>query len=279
MNVRQDHHSVFGPTVVVEGVDRSQATVSLHGGHLISWVPNDGRERLFLSSRANSIGAIRGGVPVCFPQFAGLGELPKHGYARTARWRHRDGGRFVLDVNPSMWPGWAHACSMLFEVTLGPATLTLSLSIDNVGPTSLSFTGALHTYLYVTDVESVSIDGLGGARIHENEPTVPGAIVFDGEVDLALIDVSRPAIVRVVGEEHFLVTQTGFADTVVWNVGAEKAITMADLGAGEWRNYVCVEAAVVDVPITVEPGSRWVGTQTVIALDGSNSGGRNGSSR
>jgi hypothetical protein len=52
---------------------------------VLSWVTPDGRERLFLSDKAVFDGsvAIRGGIPVCWPQFAGLGELPKHGFVRT----------------------------------------------------------------------------------------------------------------------------------------------------------------------------------------------------
>ena len=54
--------------------------VALQGAHVLSWV-SQGRERLYL--RPNNLwdgkSAIRGGVPVCFPQFNQRGTLPKHG--------------------------------------------------------------------------------------------------------------------------------------------------------------------------------------------------------
>jgi glucose-6-phosphate 1-epimerase len=54
------------------------ALVALHGAHVLSWIPADGRERLFLSERAKCGGgaAVRGGVPVIFPQFAERGPRP-----------------------------------------------------------------------------------------------------------------------------------------------------------------------------------------------------------
>ena len=62
--------------------------IYLHGAHVTSWVPAGGDERLFLSQKSEFRpgAAIRGGVPVIFPQFGGLGTLPKHGFARTLPW-------------------------------------------------------------------------------------------------------------------------------------------------------------------------------------------------
>ena len=61
--------------------------VALHGGHVLSWVAL-GAEQLYLSPRSLLDGraAIRGGVPVCFPQFNERGPLPKHGFARNLPW-------------------------------------------------------------------------------------------------------------------------------------------------------------------------------------------------
>ena len=48
--------------------------VALQGAHVLSWV-SGGRERLFLSPANHWDGrtAIRGGIPVCFPQFNARG--------------------------------------------------------------------------------------------------------------------------------------------------------------------------------------------------------------
>lgn len=63
--------------------------VALHGAQVLSWRPDDGRERLFVSTRAVFDGkaAIRGGMPVIFPQFGERGALQKHGFARNQRWQ------------------------------------------------------------------------------------------------------------------------------------------------------------------------------------------------
>ena len=63
--------------------------VYLHGAHVTSWKPaRDHDERLFLSERSEfrAGAAIRGGIPVIFPQFAAEGPLPRHGFARTSEW-------------------------------------------------------------------------------------------------------------------------------------------------------------------------------------------------
>ena len=80
----------FDPITLVRG----DARVVLHpyGAHVVSWTTADGDERLFLSPRsAYSEGAaIRGGVPVIFPQFNQRGpdfDVPRHGFARNRRWR------------------------------------------------------------------------------------------------------------------------------------------------------------------------------------------------
>jgi len=61
--------------------------VAQHGAHVLSWMAA-GRERLYLSPKSIMDGqaAIRGGIPVCFPQFNMRGELPKHGFARHLPW-------------------------------------------------------------------------------------------------------------------------------------------------------------------------------------------------
>jgi hypothetical protein len=77
------------PVVRLLAPDGASATVALHGGHVLSWVPAGGRECLYLSPRSGYAPgqAIRGGVPVIFPQFSDRGPLKRHGFARVVPWQ------------------------------------------------------------------------------------------------------------------------------------------------------------------------------------------------
>src|SRR5678816_82938 len=74
------------PMVAVTATDGARFEAYLHGAHVTSWrTAGDGDERLFVSSEAHfeDGAAIRGGIPVCFPQFADQGPLPMHGAHQT----------------------------------------------------------------------------------------------------------------------------------------------------------------------------------------------------
>src|SRR5436305_1852990 len=76
------------PKLILVAPDGARAEIYLHGAHVTSWIPAGDGERLFLSASSafRPGAAIRGGVPVVFPQFSDRGPLPKHGFARTSEW-------------------------------------------------------------------------------------------------------------------------------------------------------------------------------------------------
>jgi hypothetical protein len=63
----------------------ASAEVYLHGAHVTAFRTASGRDVMFVSKEAvfKPPKAIRGGVPVCFPQFGALGPLGQHGFARN----------------------------------------------------------------------------------------------------------------------------------------------------------------------------------------------------
>ncbi len=262
----------LGELVGIVGPDGATAAVALRGGHVVSWQTADGRERLFVSERATIAAgaAIRGGIPVCFPQFAGVGPLPKHGFARTSAWRRVGDATVALDVAPDGWPGWPHPCRLTIDIVLAPSTLTTTLRVDNTGREPFAFTGALHTYLACDDVTTVAVSGLDGRPIHRGTQVVGDITFGDGstDVDLAVLGVTGPIRVdglQRTGGPSMVCTHAGFPDAVVWNVGSTLGASMGDLGTDQWRNYVCVEAAVVGQAVLVESGASWVGSQTLAA--------------
>ena len=77
-----------GMPFVSIATDDATATVYLHGAHVSSWTVG-GEEMLFMSKNAiyNGQKALRGGVPICFPQFGDLGPVKaQHGFARNLPW-------------------------------------------------------------------------------------------------------------------------------------------------------------------------------------------------
>ena len=83
------------PRCVIEAPDGARAEIHLHGAHVTSWVPaGETADRMFVSAASHFApdAPIRGGVPICFPQFADQGPLPMHGFVRTLDWQRKAAG-------------------------------------------------------------------------------------------------------------------------------------------------------------------------------------------
>jgi len=264
----------------LNGPRGATAVISKLGAQVLSWVPPDGKERLFLSDKAVFDGsvAIRGGIPVCFPQFAELGELPKHGFVRTREWSvstQRSGDDFALvtleitddDATQALWPHAFHAeLAMMVEAD----RIDMELCITNIGGTPLSFTGALHTYLRVEQVEEAVLEGLAGLEYCDSLADVGNALetraelTVDREVDRVYFNVKRPQLLHS-GKQHLAMQNQGFPDVVVWNPFVDRCAELKDMPANGWRHMLCVEAAATR-PITLPAGEEWYGRQTLVVV-------------
>ncbi len=265
-----------GREPIVLQAEGAEARIDPQGAHVLSWQPAPGDERLFLSARsvfADGV-AIRGGVPVIFPQFAGEGPLPKHGFARTRTWEliEHSGAvvRWRLRSDEATLAIWPHRFDCELAVGLQARALHMRLSVINRDTQPLRFTAALHTYLRVDELDALRIDGLQGLRYRDStqgtleclEPQAPLAI--RGEVDRIYFD-TPAALLLIEPQRSLRVEQSGFVDTVVWNPGAERGAALTDLEPEGYRRMVCVEAATIGRPVTLAPGERWSGTQRLIA--------------
>lgn len=251
----------------------STASVSLNGGQVLSWRMR-GREQLFLSGRAgfSSTQAIRGGVPVIFPQFGARGDGPRHGFARLRTWEiaRTDGpASLTLALPGETEPDWPHPFELRLQTVLGNDRLTLALTVQNLGTETFAFTAALHTYLRVDDIAGTSLHGLADcpyldatAGDSREVQRVTALLVLD---EMDRIYPSAPASLRVIDRDRQLVVrQQGFGDTVVWNPGPAVAARLSDLAPGDDRRFLCVEAAVIEHPVRLAPGETWHGDQTLI---------------
>ena len=269
------------PLLALSHPSGSSAGIHLHGAHLASWIPAGGREALFVSRAADFAPgkAIRGGVPVVFPQFAQRGPLPKHGFARVLPWSWMDpregSTRATLELTDSdetraLWP---HPFRARMVVELEEHALTQRLSIENRGGAPLSFTAALHSYFAVAELSGVSIEGLAGVAFEERSARGAavereGRVGIVGEVDRVYLD--APPDLRLhdeAGGRTLELRFDGFGDVVVWNPGEAGAEALPDMEAHEHRGMICVEAARIGRPVTLAPGERWEGGQRLAMAD------------
>jgi glucose-6-phosphate 1-epimerase len=247
----------------------------LHGAHVTSWKPAGNDEVVFISTKARweEGQAIRGGIPICFPWFRGKSDdphAPAHGVVRTKMWRlesitENESGVAVTMFTQSdeqtrkWWPG---EFRLVHRVTFG-SELHLELVCTNTGTTFFRFEEALHTYNRIANIQDARVRGLDGVSYLDNtesnkEKTQRGDVLIASPTDSAycntrseveLVDPDKKRRIRL-RKEHSL-------STVVWNPWSEGAARLQDLGDGEWRQFLCVEASnILDAAITLAPGQE-----------------------
>jgi glucose-6-phosphate 1-epimerase len=247
------------PAVQVTAADGAQAIVTLYGAHLVSWKSAGGTEHLFCSAKSALDGsrAIRGGVPVIFPQFNERGPGMRHGFARVSDWALVDSGSmdgdafavFALephDLSPERAQAWPHDFLLHLRVTVGGDKLAMAFEVHNRGAAPFAFSSALHTYHLVDRVADVRIDGLRDSPLAIGDSLDEIFHGIDGRITLRS------------GAGDVLLEQDGFTDAVVWNPGAANAAAMVDLEDDEYRRFVCIEPAVIE-PVTLQGGESWLG--------------------
>lgn len=255
--------------------------VARQGAHALSWIAR-GQERLFLSPQSIFDGqtAIRGGIPICFPQFNQRGTLPKHGFARNIEWQLKGiqtdatqaqmvWGLGSSEITRQWWPA-NFDVRCVFSLT--PDLLRVTLQLHNTDSKPLEFTGALHTYLAVQDIAQTSLNGLAGRAewdaVADTHASAAATLRFDAEFDRVY---DAPANVMILhdGASTLEITQSeSWAQSVVWNPGSAKCAALADMPALGYQHMLCVEAAQVFQPVSVAAGAQWTGWQQLRALDG-----------
>jgi len=270
--------STFGqlPAVTIRAADGAQATVTLYGGHLVAWQTSDGQERLFCSrdSALDGSRAIRGGVPVIFPQFGARGTGMRHGFARVATWQLESTGDadgaahavFTLqhtDLPDAIATTWPWAFTLRLRVAVKAQALELSLSVHNTGEQAFPFSAALHSYFAIDQLSEARIGGLQRVRYSDETPQdalqAEELLQFADKLDR--IYYQLPGALTLQSGSHTLrLEQQGFTDAVVWNPGAQDAAALPDLADDEYQRFICIEPALIQ-PDTLAAGAEWTGRQ------------------
>ncbi|KAL9254411.1 putative glucose-6-phosphate 1-epimerase [Drosera capensis] len=237
--------------------------ISFYGGQVLSWKNEQGEELLFLSSKATfkPPAAVRGGIPICFPQFGSRGLLEQHGFARNRMWVVDDEQAMMHSNEPN-----GHACQASINLLLKPSDedlkiwphrfefrVRISLSDDgqlilmsrirNSNGKPFSFSIAFRTYFSISDISEVRVEGLETLDFLDN--------ICEREHVIAVFDHGK--------KRTFQIRKQGLPDVAVWNPWEKKAKALADLGDEEYKYMLCVDGATVEKPIMLKPGEEWSG--------------------
>lgn len=276
-----DTLTVLGqPALHLRAPGGASATVSLHGGQVLSWRTAHGDEQLYLSPQAVAGPgmAIRGGAPVIFPQFELMGpdrSLPRHGLARTRAWQlesQQTGGdhaqaTLVLCDDAETRALWPHGFRLELTVAVSSERLDMELYAENTGDTPWPFAAALHTYLAVSELSHVRLQGLEGC-LYQDRVLGTEALEdhpekrFLGEIDRIYAKANHLLLRD--GPRRLLIESEQMPDVVLWNPGPDKCASLKDMPDDGWRQMLCVEAARVNSPVTLAPGESWSGRQSLV---------------
>lgn len=263
-------------TAVLRVDNENSLEAVVFGAQILSW-RSGGQERLFLSNRSIFDGkkAIRGGIPLVFPQF-GSGEMPSHGFARIVSWeiiqacQNSDGSLsviFGLAANDETKKYWKADFEAELECRLAD-TLVTTLRVKNKGDSSIEFQNAFHTYFLVSDSAQTAVEGLrdrpfldntnNRAQGFEERPT----ITFSSETDR--IYQQAPETIRIVDPEQTITIESvGCKDAVVWNPWNARCAQIGDLEPEDFRRYVCVEPGNICEKLSLASGDGWECSQTI----------------
>lgn len=251
--------------------EKATAGIALHGGHVISFKPQGQQDLIWMSEQAVFDGkaALRGGIPVCWPWF-GRVAAPAHGFARNSEWtllEHRENEHGVI-VELGLLPSestlaiWPHQFQAHLLVEVGDE-LKVTLDVTNTDDHPWTFSGALHSYLNVGDIEQVQTSGMGNEYIDSLQD---GKVCQGGDV-LQLTDtidrvytqpqtqitVQDPVLSRSIQVEN-----QGHNSAVLWNPWAQGAQGMGDMQDDGYKTFLCVEsslhAASIEQGQTLQPG-------------------------
>ncbi|KAH6767363.1 Galactose mutarotase-like superfamily protein [Perilla frutescens var. hirtella] len=272
----------------------ASARVSLYGGHVVSWKNNRGEELLFTSSKAalnNHPKTMRGGISICFPQVGNSGLLEQQGFARNKNWTIEENppllhpkdslGKSFVDLllrsSEEDIKCWPNCFEFRLRVSLSvDGNLVLISRIRNINGKPFSFSFAYHTYLSVSDISEVRIEGLETLEYLDNLcgrecfTEQCDAITFESEVDRVYLN--SPKYIAVLDHERkrtYVLRKDGLPDVVVWNPWEKKSKTMVDIDDDGYKHMVCVDGAAIEKIITLKQGEEWTGRMELIAVPSS----------
>jgi glucose-6-phosphate 1-epimerase len=272
----------------MDGASSSKVLIYLFGATIASYVKNS-NEYLFMSPNAvfNGIKALRGGVPVVFPQFGQPNlAMSQHGILRTSlNWKlssstvAADDNVVAVLVSEStdetkvLWP---YDFRAELKIHLTTSEFKYALTVINTGSIPFSCHTLLHTYIRISSITDARIRGFQGLKyidklVSSTDTFVENSndIEITSETDRIYIDESSipDVIILSSGKEYLrtckkaiMISPSGEVesipcDVVLWNPWIAKSSALVDLGVESYPEFVCIEPGTIFKFVEVLPGS------------------------
>ena len=257
-----DTHLQYGapgpglPLLIVRS-ELCKAVICLQGAQLLEFTPRGEKALLWLSPLAEYTAgrAVRGGVPICLPWFGVHPDdpaKPKHGFVRVRQWslaklRQNKSGHHIVTLcyrsqrdTLELFP---FRFSAELEISLS-SKVVLNLTVKNEDTRSMPASWAFHSYFAVSALESVSVSGLENCIYLDNTAGLrsqrqQGQVRFEGEVDRVYQNIGTSQCIE--GNSPVSVQGENCNTVIIWNPGEELASRMVDIGADNYRSFICVE--------------------------------------
>lgn len=305
--VKQQNQPSGQKAVLLCSSDQANScNIHLYGATIVSWI-SGGEEKLFLSEKAHLDGskAVRGGVPLVFPQFGQPDtSMPQHGFARNRMWatvnsRTTDNCcevELVLREDEETLSVWPNKFILVYIVKLSSNSLTTELRIINPSSISFSCQALLHTYLRIQHIENITCNGFSGFefidKMNNNTKSTEtnNSIVIDREVDRVYCSKSEEEIVVYIndstGKQLFKVQSKAKlskvkaingSESVINYCEDEESVQLINTDVVLWNAWIEKAKALADMNddgylyyVCVEPGlvssSATVAANSVLAL-------------
>ena len=262
------------PKAQIRDASGHQAELFLFGATITSWKSPRAEELLYLSPRTDFSGTkpLRGGIPLVFPQFSGLGPLPSHGFARTSTWVPKSSGvlpsgevALILSLSSAgtsaaLWP-YPFEVELIVELS---TKLKTSMRVTNKGTKEFSFHNAFHTYFGVSDITKVQVSPLGELTYLDNTAKrtprreTQDVVTISSETDRVYVNAPHEVVIRDNGLGRSLVIEKhNLRDCVIWNPWEERCKAIGDLPADAYQKFICAEPANASEAITLAAGAQW----------------------
>ncbi|GMH48526.1 hypothetical protein TrRE_jg2880 [Triparma retinervis] len=279
-------------------------SITPFGGHLLTYIPPTQTESILWCSsthKKDMSKSIRGGVPVCFPQFGLIHDKvsPQHGWARLQVWTVVSSTDRSVSMTLTssenqkqgrpdwgMWPandGCPYKARLTLKVSLSDAgELSYAVAVRNEGEVTMPYQLLLHNYFSAESQDpEFGVTGLGGYEVIDTQPRgreglgmdyfTQGSspIRVDGEVD-RIFHGKGPVTAEIKRGSNLGVARVSVSASpprdvscVVWNPHEAKAGGMGDFDDQGWRGMICVEPGLIDGLQMIKGGEEQVLKQVI----------------